>query len=187
MRARSDAMALLLVGLIGLAGCAGNPNADPTEPPEPTAAQTQEEPMEAELTWQEAKAHTQAMQREIAALIPEDAVLSIDQQQTGTLLSCNETQHHWAASTTVTVAEGTEIEPIVKTIEAHYRANGTEISVDRDEVDRNEDEIYRIQIDPPAPGESHLVSEGLSPNEIRIASGSACFTLPEGIYPGGDF
>ncbi|WP_043443210.1 hypothetical protein [Arthrobacter sp. L77] len=138
--------------------------------------------METDLTWQEAKARTQAMEREIAALIPEDAVLSIDQQQTGTLLSCNETQHHWAAATTVTVAEGTEIEPIVKAIEAHYRANGTEVSVDRDV---NED--YRIQIDPPAPGESHLVSEGLSPNEIRIASGSACFTLPEGIYPGGDF
>ncbi|QWC11352.1 hypothetical protein KKR91_07315 [Arthrobacter jiangjiafuii] len=175
-------MTLLLVGLLGLAGCAGNPNADPTEPPAPTAAQTQKEPMNAELTWQEAKAHTQAMEREIAALIPKDAVLSIDQQQTGTLLSCNKTQHHWAASTTVTVAEGTEIEPIVKTIEAHYRANGTEVSVDRD-INEN----YRIQIDPPAPGESHLVSEGDSPNEIRIASGSACFTLPEGIYPGGDF
>jgi hypothetical protein len=175
-------MTLLLVGLIGLAGCAGNTDADPTEPPAPTAAQTQEEPMNAELTWQEAKAHTQTMEREIAALIPEDAVLSIDQQQTGTLLSCNKTQHNWNASTTVTVAEGTEIEPIVKTIEAHYRANGTEISVDRD-INEN----YRIQIDPPAPGENHLVSEGFSPNEIRIASGSACFTLPEGIYPGGDF
>ena len=172
-------MTLLLVGLIGLAGCAGNPDESSTEPP---AAQTSEEPMNAKLTWQEAKAHTQAMEREIAALISKDAVLSIDQQQTGTLLSCNETQHHWAAATTVTVAEGTEIEPIVKTIEAHYRANGTEVSVDRD-INEN----YRIQIDPPAPGESHLVSEGLSPNEIRIASGSACFTLPEGIYPGGDF
>lgn len=51
MRARSGATALLLVGLIGLAGCAGNPNADPTEPPAPTAAQTQEESMDAELTW----------------------------------------------------------------------------------------------------------------------------------------
>ncbi len=175
-------MTLLLVGLIGLAGCAGNPDADPAEPPAPTAAQTQEEPGKAELTWQEAKAHTQAMEGEIAALIPKDAVLSIDQKKTGTLLSCNETQHSWAGATTVTVAEGTEIEPIVRAIEAHYRANGTEVSVDRD-IDEN----YRIQIDPPAPGESHLVSEGLSPNEIRIASGSACFTLPEGIYPGGDF
>ena len=138
--------------------------------------------MKAELTWQEAKAHTQAMQLEIAALIPTDTVLSTDQKKQGVLLSCNETQHHWAASTTVTVAEGTEIEPIVRTIEAHYRANGAKVS-----VDRNISENYRIQIDPPAPGESHLVSEGDSPTEIRIASGSACFTLPEGVYPGGDF
>ncbi|WP_394247748.1 hypothetical protein [Arthrobacter pityocampae] len=138
--------------------------------------------MEAELTWQEAKARTQAMEREIAALIPEDAVFSIDQKKTGTLLSCNETQHHWAASTTVTVADGTEIEPIVKAIEAHHRESGAKVS-----VDRNVNGSYRVQIDLPAPGENYLVSEGFSPNEIRIASGSACFTLPEGIYPGGDF
>jgi hypothetical protein len=182
MRARSGAMTLLLVGLLGLAGCAGNPNASSTEPSAPIAAQTQEEPMNAELTWQEAKAQTQAVQLEIAALIPKDAALSIDQKKQGVLLSCNKTQHNWSASTTVTVAEGTEIEPIVRAIEAHYRANGAKVS-----VDRNVNEDYRIQIDPPAPGESHLVSEGDSPNEIRIASGSACFTLPEGIYPGGDF
>ncbi|WP_432244839.1 hypothetical protein ACRB8A_13190 [Arthrobacter sp. G.S.26] len=138
--------------------------------------------MKAELTWQEAKAHTQAMQLEIAALIPKDAVILIDQKKKGVLLSCNKTQHNWNASTTLTVAEGTELEPIVGAIEAHYRANGAKVS-----VDRNVDENYRIQIDPPAPGEIYIVSEGLSPNEIRIASGSACFTLPEGVYPGGDF
>ena len=138
--------------------------------------------MNADLTWQEAKAHTQAMELEISALIPKDAVLSIDQKKQGVLLSCTKTQHNWNGATTVTVAEGTEIEPIVRAIEAHYRTNGAKVS-----VDRNVDENYRIQIDPPAPGENYLVSEGFSPNEIRIASGSACFTLPEGIYPGGDF
>ena len=138
--------------------------------------------MKAELTWQEAKAHTQAMELEIAALIPTDAVLSTDQKKQGVLLSCNETQHNWNGATTVTVAEGTEIEPIVKAIEAHYRASGTEVS-----VDRNISENYRIQIDSPAPGENYIVSEGDSRTEIRIASGSACFTLPEGTYPGGKF
>ncbi|MGF6833364.1 hypothetical protein QF015_001533 [Paenarthrobacter sp. TE4293] len=138
--------------------------------------------MKAELTWQEAKAHTQAMELEITALIPKDAAVSIDQKMKGVLLSCNKTQHNWNGSTTVMVADGTKIEPIVKAIKAHYRANGLNVS-----VDRNVNENYRIQIDPPAPGESYIVSEGLSPNEIRIASGSECFTLPEGIYPGGDF
>ncbi|MET4097408.1 hypothetical protein [Arthrobacter sp. UYCu712] len=137
--------------------------------------------MKAELTWQEAKAHTQAMELEIAALIPKDTVTSIDQKKTGMLLSCNRTQHKWKGSTTITVAEGTKIEPIVKDIEAHYRANGTKVSADRSVNDN-----YRIQIDLGA-GENYIVAEGLAPNEIRIASGSACFTLPEGVYPGGDF
>ena len=176
-------MALWLVaGSIGLAACAGNPNTGSIQSTVPTPAKTQEEPMKAELTWQEAKAHAQAIQLEIVALIPKNAVISIDQKKKGVLLSCDKTQHNWKGFTTITVAEGTEIEPIVRAIEAHYRAKGTKVS-----ADRNLNEDYRIQIDPPAPGENYIVSEGLAPNQIDIDSGSPCFTLPEGIYPGGDF
>jgi hypothetical protein len=176
-------MALLLVAAsIGLAACAEPPNGGSTESTVPTATQTQGEPMKAELTWQQAKAHTQAMELEIAALIPKDAVVSIDQKRKGVLLSCNKTQHNWNASTTVTVAEGTKIEPIVKDIEAHYRSRGLNVSADTD-VDGK----LLVQIDPPAPGENYLVGGGVKPNEIWIDSGSPCFTLPEGIYPGGDF
>lgn len=182
MKTRSGAVALFLVGSIGLAGCAGVPNSGSSEPAGPTASQTQEETMKAELTWQEAKAQAQAMEMEIAALIPKDAVIAIDQKKKGVLLSCDKTQHNWNASTTVVVAEGTEIEPIVRDIEARYRANGANVS-----VDRNVNDSYRIQIDLPAPGENYIVSEGLASNEIRIASGSACFTLPEGADPGGEF
>ncbi|MET4540618.1 hypothetical protein ABIE37_002405 [Arthrobacter bambusae] len=181
MRARRGAMALMLVVSIGLAGCAGPPTGSSTESTVPTAAKTQEATMNAELTWQQAKAHTQAMELEIAALIPKNADYSIDQKKKGMLLSCNSTQHKWKGSTTITVVGGTNIEPIVKDIEAHYRAKGTKVS-----ADRNVDEDYRIQIDLGG-GENYIVAEGLAPNEIRIASGSECFILPEGIYPGGDF
>jgi hypothetical protein len=181
MRVPHHAVLLLLAGSMVLAGCAGSPGGTPSEPPVPTATKTEEEPMNDDLTWQEAKAKAQAMELEIAALIPKDTVVSIDQKKKGVLLSCNETQHNWNASTTVMVAEGTKIEPIVKDIEAHYRANGLKVSVDMDV-----DEKYRIQISLGA-GENYIVAEDLAPNEIRIASGSACFTLPEGIYPGGDF
>ncbi|MFJ6453493.1 hypothetical protein [Paenarthrobacter sp. NPDC091669] len=138
--------------------------------------------MNGELTWQEAKAKAQAMELEIAALIPKDAAVSIDQKMKGVLLSCTKTQHNWNGFTTITVAEGTKIEQIVRAIEAHYQAKGTKVS-----ADSNPNEDYRIQIDPPAPGENYIVSEGLAPNQIDIDSGSPCFTLPEGIYPGGDF
>ncbi|GEB18047.1 hypothetical protein [Paenarthrobacter aurescens] len=173
---------LLLAGAMVLAGCAGSPGGTPIEPPEPTATKTQEDPMNGELTWQEAKAKAQAMELEIAALIPQDTVVSIDQKTKGVLLSCNKTQHRWKGSTTITVADGTKIESIVKDVEAHYRANGLKVSVDMDI-----DEKLLVQIDPPAPGENYLVGGGVKPNEIWIDSGSPCFTLPEGIYPGGDF
>ncbi|WOH17734.1 hypothetical protein IRJ34_15480 [Paenarthrobacter sp. GOM3] len=173
---------LLLVGAMVLAGCSGSPGGTHIEPAAPTATKAQGEPMNAELTWQEAKAQAQAMELEIASLIPKDAVVSIDQKKKGMLLSCNKTQHNWKGFTTITVAEGTRIEPIVRAIETHYRAKGTKVS-----ADRNLNEDYRIQIDPPAPGENYIVSEGLAPNQIDIDSGTPCFTLPKGIYPGGDF
>ncbi|MEC5191971.1 MULTISPECIES: hypothetical protein [unclassified Arthrobacter] len=139
--------------------------------------------MKAELTWQEAKAKAQAMELEIAALIPKGTVTSIDQKKTGVLLSCNKTQHNWNGSTTVTVAEGTKIEPIVKDIEAHYQSGAFGV--------RNRLDIggyYEVQmIARSGSGENYIVAEGLAPNEIRIDSGSLCFTLPEDIYPGGDF
>ncbi|SDX18772.1 hypothetical protein SAMN04487912_10894 [Arthrobacter sp. cf158] len=183
MRARRGAMAsLLLVGAMVLAGCSGSPGGTHIEPAAPTAAETQGEPMNAELTWQEAKAHTQAMELDLAALIPKDAVVSIDQKKKGMLLSCNKTQHNWKGFTAITVAEGTKIEPIVRAIEAHHRAKGTKVS-----ADWNPSGNYRIQIDLPAPGENYIAAEGLAPNQIDIDSGSPCFTLPDGIYPGGDF
>ncbi|MDR6435421.1 putative lipoprotein YajG [Paenarthrobacter nicotinovorans] len=173
---------LLLAATMVLAGCAGIPRGTPIEAPEPTATKTQEDPMHGELTWQEAKAKAQAVELEIAALIPKGTVVSIDQKKKGVLLSCNKTQHKWKGSTTITVADGTKIDSIVKDIEAHYRANGLKVSADKD-IDGK----ILVQIDPPAPGENYLVGGGVKPDEIWIDSGSPCFTLPEGIYPGGDF
>ncbi|MDR6638256.1 glucose/arabinose dehydrogenase [Paenarthrobacter nitroguajacolicus] len=184
MRARRGAMALLLVaGSIGLAACAGNPNTGSIQSTAPTPTKTQEEPMKAELTWQEAKVQAQAMELEIAALIPKDAVISIDQKKKGMLLSCNKAQHKWKGSTTITVAEGTNIEPMVKDIEAHYQGGLFGV---RNRLDiRGSYEVQMIARS--GSGENYIVAEGLAPNQIDIDSGSPCFTLPEGIYAGGDF
>ncbi|MET4097406.1 hypothetical protein [Arthrobacter sp. UYCu712] len=139
--------------------------------------------MNAELTWQEAKAPAQAMEVEIAALIPKDAVVSIDQKKTGVLFSCSKAQHRWKGSTTVTVVEGTKIEPILKDIETHYQSGPFEVG-NRLDIRGS----YEVQISPHnTSDENYIFAEGLAPNEIRIDSGSECFTLPEGIYPGGDF
>ncbi len=139
--------------------------------------------MKAELTWQEAKTQAQAMEVKLAALIPKDAVISIDQKKKGMLLSCNKTQHKWKSSTTITIAAGTNIEPVVKDIEAHYQSSLFGV---RNRLDiRGSYEVQMIALS--GSGESYIVAEGLAPNQIDIDSGSPCFTLPEGVYPGGDF
>ncbi|MBV1780125.1 hypothetical protein KRR55_13485 [Paeniglutamicibacter sp. ABSL32-1] len=137
--------------------------------------------MESELTWQEAKAKAQAMELEIADLIPEDKVTKIDQRETGVLFSCSEKKHTWDGSTTVTLKKGTEGEPILKAIEAHYRDGPFAIKSDLDIVGD-----YRVQLRSRDAAESYIIGIG-EPGTIRIASGSACFTLPEGVDPGDDF
>ncbi|WP_449277689.1 hypothetical protein [Leucobacter sp. GX24907] len=135
-----------------------------------------------ELTWEEAKAVAQKKELEIADLIPKDLVVSVDQESMGMMLSCDETRHNWNGATTVTLVGGADIESLVKDIEGHYSAVDIEVSAKRS-VKGN----YRIQVLPPTEGENYIVVADLEPDRLRIASGSACFTLPEGIYPGGKF
>ena len=177
IRTRFSAIAALVL-LVSLTGCVPF---DPTAETNNATATSGDAPVENELTWQEAKAQTQAMELEIAKLIPEDKVAKIDQGKTGTLFSCSETQHNWNGATTVTLSKGTEPEPLVKAIEAHYGDSRFTIETDLDIVGD-----YRVQLRSPDTAASYIIVRD-DPDSIRIASGSACFTLPEGEYPGGDF
>ncbi len=138
--------------------------------------------MESELTWQEAKTKAQEMEREIAALIPEDKVVKVDQDETGLLFSCSGTQHNWTGSTIVALSKGTEGESFVKAIEAHYQDSRYDIKTRLDIAGE-----YEVQLRSPDSAESYLISGGWDPNAIRISSGSACFTLPEGVSSRGEF
>ncbi|MBV1778450.1 hypothetical protein KRR55_04880 [Paeniglutamicibacter sp. ABSL32-1] len=121
------------------------------------------------------------MELEIADLIPQDKVAKIEQRETGLLFSCSETQHNWSGSTNVTLAEGTQEEPILKAIEAHYRDGPFAIKSDLDIVGD-----YRVQLRSRDAAESYIFGI-FEPGTIRIASGSACFTLPEGVPSRGEF
>lgn len=177
IRKRFTAVAVVL--LLNLTGCVTSDHSwEPTNTT-PTGGVTS---VETELKWQKAKAQTQAMELEIAKLIPEDKVMKIDQGKTGTLFSCSVTQHNWNGATTVTLSKGTEAEPLVKAIEAHHGDSRFNT-----EADHNSVGAYRVQLRSPDTAESYLISAGWDPHTIRIASGSACFTLPEGEYPRGDF
>jgi hypothetical protein len=139
-------------------------------------------PLKKELTWQAAKAHSQAIELEIAELIPKDKVVKIEQDETGTLLSCSETEHNWNGTSMVTLAKDAEEEPLVKAIEAHYQ--NSQFAV---ETDINISGNYRVQLFHPDSAENYLISAGWDTDTIRISSGSSCFALPEDVYPGGDF
>jgi hypothetical protein len=134
------------------------------------------------VSLEEAKAQAQAMESEIAGLVPAGVVVSVDQMPKGTLFSCSETEWTWYGATTVTVVEGTEIEPIVRSIQAHYEGSRFDLRTRQDIADH-----FEVQLMSPETAENYLVGEGSKPNEIRIDSGSVCFTLPEGIWPGGEF
>ena len=176
---RTRFVAIAAVALVaGLSGCTTSDRFG-----EPTSATPGKEgvSVESELTWQEAKAQSQAMELEIAELIPEDKVVKVEQKATGILFECGEAQHLWKGSTAVTLSAGTDPEPIVQAIEAHYQDSRFTIKTSTS-VTGN----YRIQLRSPDTSENYIIVKD-GPGEVRIASGSACFTLPEGVYPGGDF
>ena len=137
--------------------------------------------MESVLTWQDAKAQTQAMELEIAGLIPKAKVVKVGQKEIGTLFNCSDARHNWNGSTTVTLTKGTDPEPLVKGVETHYRASGFNVETDFDVVGD-----YRVQLRSPDTAESYIIVKD-DPDTIRIASGSACFTLPEGVSSRGEF
>lgn len=135
-----------------------------------------------QLRWQDAKAAAQRMELEIAALIPDGNVIRVDQSPTGTLFSCTNGQHHWNGWTEVTVESGTQIESIVRSIGKQYNESDFQVRSRRGSTG-----VYKVQLISQREGESYLIAEGFNPNQIRIASASECFTLPDGVYPGGKF
>lgn len=167
MKARCS---LIFVGLgcvVALVGCA--PAVD-----EPNVGSN--------VSLEEAKAEAQSMELEIASLIPDGVVASVDQKPEGTLFSCDSEQHHWAGSTTVVLVPEADTTAVVKQLESVVRDEGR-FSVES-WVDVTD--TYSVQLTLPGSVENYIFSEG-EPHTIRIASGSVCFTLPEGVYPGGTF
>ncbi len=172
MRIVADALLVSLIAAATLSGCQSGSVEGESE---------RETELEAALTWQEAKATTQARELEIAELIPKEIVIGIFQREKGTLLSCDEVRHSWNGKTTVKLEPGTEIEPLVKAVEEHYAGSQFKTSSRLDILGD-----YEAAISSTDTAELYLVSRE-DQNAIGISSGSACFTLPEGVYPGGEF
>ena len=133
------------------------------------------------LTWEDAKRDTQAMEAEIAMQMPSDAVVTVTQNSTGTLFSCDQDKHRWMGMTTVVMTPGTEVESIIRGVEERYRGGRFDVST-RTDIGG----FYEVHLKSPQTTEGYIISEG-DPRTIWIHSSSPCFTLPDGVYPGGDF
>lgn len=107
MKTRLSAAPAVLAGVILLAGCSA------------VDSKTEEK----SVTWQQAKRDAQAMEREIVGLIPPDDVLNVDQHETGTLFSCDDTQHQWLGRTSVTLQPGADVERTVKKMEQDFQGD----------------------------------------------------------------
>lgn len=133
-----------------------------------------------ELTWERAKETTQARERSIATLVAEDLFVQADQSPDGVLLSCgDERRYSWNGWTHIEVKPGANREAAIKEIAVHYESLNWAVETDRTVLGN-----YRVQLVAPDGVENYIVAEG-EPGVIRIASGSPCFALPEGAYPGG--
>lgn len=136
-----------------------------------------------ELTWQEAKVQTQAMELEIANSLPEGKVAKVDQLPTGVLIDCSDTLVNWHGATTVTLTEGTEPEPLVRELEAKYQDSRFNIETRTAPAGH-----YEVGLASSDTAEIYLIAPGWDPYTIRIASGSECFTwVDDGKYKRGKF
>ncbi|UWX95839.1 hypothetical protein N2K95_09015 [Arthrobacter zhaoxinii] len=139
--------------------------------------------MATELTWQEAKARTQAMELEIAHSLPGSKVAKVDQLPTGVLIDCSDTLVNWHGATTVTLTEGTEPEPLVRAFEAKYR--DTRFNIETRTAPAGH---YEVGLVSPDTAEIYLIAPGFEPYTIRIASSSDCFPwVDDGNYKRGKF
>ncbi|MGC8073962.1 hypothetical protein ACP3W1_25715, partial [Salmonella enterica] len=63
--------------------------------------------MDASSTLDDAKATAMQIEQELADMVPADAVASVDQDQTGVLMSCSgERAYQWTGQTKVVLTEG---------------------------------------------------------------------------------
>jgi len=141
-------------------------------------------PVDKNLTWQDAKAATQKKELDIAALFPKDQVVKVDQRPKGVLMPCKqEGTYNWQGGTAIILTPSTPHEPLIRMLEAHYKDSRFTPITDHD---INGD--LEVQLYDPKAHEAYIIGSGFhGPDSMDITSFSPCFVLPEDTWPGGDF
>ncbi|MCL2794312.1 MAG: hypothetical protein FWD85_03280 [Microbacteriaceae bacterium] len=135
------------------------------------------------LTWQAAKASTQATELAIARQIDASEVANISQQKTGTLLSCSDSTWQWTGDTTVTMKTPSDPKFVLDDLEKHWSGqDGFNAKLTTSQSDgRSELLIGR------GATETYIVAPTNDHSGFDISSFSDCFKLAPSDDPGARY
>ena len=135
------------------------------------------------LTVEEAKSEAQFTEDGIASMIPSESVTKVEQHPNGGLLSCKgESAYQWYGHTYVHLRVGVDAEAVIDGLIDQWAADESfAISTYKNLSDRRVVELDGHY------NSSYFVDVEDAGAQISIASFSPCFTLPKGVYPGGEF
>lgn len=129
------------------------------------------------VTVEDAKAATQQFETEVAATINDEIVDRTEQDETGVLLPCNEENtYQWTGNTRVFLTGPTDEEAMLQQVAERFESGTYSTDSGRPET---------IIFGPG--GEAAVVSYREKAVAINIASGSACFRLPDDADPTAEY
>ncbi|WP_431277705.1 hypothetical protein [Leifsonia poae] len=135
------------------------------------------------LTVVEAKHEAQSMEDKIAALVPAEYVAKREQAATGGLLSCKgERAFQWYGHTSIDLQGDPDLNRLMRSVADHWK-NAKEFAV-RWRTTRIK--TPEVNLDG-ADFANYSITHSESGTKLDILSFSPCFTLPKGVYAGGEF
>lgn len=130
----------------------------------------------------EAKARAQSVERDIAEALPDDLVISIHQNETGSFLACSQDGgEQWAGGLTVRVHAGVTAQRLLDPVEQRF-TDASDMKVAR--WDSDGDSIVEISGLHLA---SWIVRYDPAREEVHVSSFSPCIHLPDDVWRGDTY
>ncbi|MFZ6990767.1 hypothetical protein ACO0E1_02645 [Curtobacterium sp. RRHDQ66] len=123
------------------------------------------------------KEATQRVELELVGLIPAEKVVSVKQEELGSLLSCSDDADQWAGHSRLRLTPGVDSTALTDSLETAAKQKGFE--VDRDAA---VDGFPRLKVHTKS-GISLLIGADGDGTEMRVSSFSACFSVPTDFVP----
>lgn len=124
-----------------------------------------------------AKSATKKAELKLIGLIPSEQVDAVDQQQSGSLLSCSDATYQWAGHTTVALTSGVDSKRLTNALDDAAESDG--FTVTRDTAIDG----YARLTARTADGISLLIGARGDGTEMQLSSFSACFAVPDDFVP----